>query len=130
MLTLPSNVRLFLADGPTDFRKGFDGLAAMVENQFGMTLLNGHVYVFLNWRADQVRLLFWERDGLCLVAKRLEAGTFRRIRHEGSSTPHVEIGAVELMLLLEGIDVPSMRQRKRYVGNQEFDKNRPTKRIS
>ena len=123
MLTLPSNVRLFLADGPTDFRKGFDGLAAMVENEFGMAMLSGHVFVFLNRRANQVRLLFWERDGLCLVAKRLEAGTFRRIRRDGAATPQAEIGAAELVLLLEGIDVPSMRQRKRYIGDGKSDKS-------
>ena len=122
MLTLPSNARLFLAAGATDFRKGFDGLAAMVENEFGMTMLSGHVFVFLNRRANQVRLLFWDRDGLCLVAKRLEVGTFRRTHRDGAMTPHAEIGAAELVLLLEGIDVPSMRQRKRYVGDEESDK--------
>jgi len=130
MLTLPANVRLFLANGPTDFRKGFNGLAAMVENEFGMTTLSGHVFVFLNRRANQVRLLFWDRDGLCLVAKRLEVGTFRRIRREGITTPQAEIGAAELVLLLEGIDVPSMRQRKRYVGDGKNDKSGQEKCIS
>lgn len=117
MLTLPSNIRLFLANGPVDFRKSFDGLSAIVESEFGMTVRSGHVFVFLNRRATQVKLLFWERDGLCLVIKRLEAGTFRRIRREGSAAPQIEIDAAELMLLLEGIDVEAMRRRKRYVGD-------------
>jgi transposase len=116
MLTLPANLRLFLADSPVDFRKSFDGLSAIVESEFGMTVSSGDVFVFLNRRSNQVKLLFWERDGLCLVIKRLEAGTFRRIRREGSTTPQIEIDATELVLLLEGIDVQSMRRRKRYVG--------------
>lgn len=117
MLTLPSNVQLFLASNAADFRRSFDGLSAIVENEFGRSVTSGHVFVFLNRRATQVRLLFWERDGLCLVAKRLEVGTFRRITRTGSdgATSHIEIEAAELMLLLEGIDVPSMRRRKRYV---------------
>ena len=117
MLTLPANVRLFLADSPCDFRKSFDGLSAIVEGEFGMAVRSGHVFIFLNRRATQVKLLFWERDGLCLVIKRLEAGTFRRIRREGSRAAQIEIDATELMLLLEGIDVQSMRRRKRYVGD-------------
>ncbi len=117
MLALPSNVKLFMATEPADFRKSFDGLAAIVESNFAMEPISGHVFVFLNKRANQVRLLFWDRDGFCLVAKRLEAGTFRRIRREGVTAPHIEIDTAELVLLLEGIDVSSMRRRKRYVGD-------------
>lgn len=119
MLMLPANIRLFLADNPVDFRKSFDGLSAIVESEFGMTITSGHVFVFLNKRANQVKLLFWERDGLCLVIKRLEAGTFRRIRREESATPQIEIDAAELMLLLEGIEVGAMRRRKRYVSDEK-----------
>jgi transposase len=122
VLTLPANVRLFLAADPADFRKSFDGLSAIVEGEFGMTMSSGHVFVFLNKRATQVKLLFWDRDGLCLVAKRLEAGTFRRIRREGAATPHFEIDAAELVFLLEGIEVQSMRRRKRYVGDWKIVK--------
>jgi transposase len=119
MLTLPSNVKLYAAVHPVDFRKSFDGLAAIVESDFGMEVRSGHVFVFLNKRANQVRLLFWERDGLCLVAKRLEAGTFRRVSSKEGATTHMEIDAAELVLLLEGIDVTSIRRRKRYVPGQE-----------
>ncbi len=115
MLALPSNVRLFMATEPADFRKGFDGLAALVESNFGMESISGHVFVFLNKRANQVRMLFWERDGFWLLTKRLEAGTFRRIRREGPAATQIEIDTTELVLLLEGIDVSSMRRRKRYV---------------
>lgn len=119
MLMLPSNVKLFAALHPVDFRKSFDGLAAIVDGELGMEVQSGHVFVFLNKRATQIRLLFWERDGLCLVAKRLEAGTFRRVQSEGGATTHMEIEAAELLLLLEGIDVSSMKRRKRYARGQE-----------
>jgi transposase len=123
MLTLPTNVRLFLAQSPTDFRKSFDGLTALVENEFGMQITSGHVFVFLSKRATQVKLLFWERDGLCLVAKRLEVGTFRRTKRAGVTTAQVEIDAAELVLLLEGIEVSSMRRRKRYASEAQIGEN-------
>jgi transposase len=115
MLALPSNVKLFLADSATDFRKSFDGLAAIVENEFRMNVLDGHVFIFLNRRGNQVKILFWERDGLCLVAKRLESGTFRRIKREGCTAAHLEIDAAELVFLLEGIEVQEVKRRKRYI---------------
>lgn len=123
MWALPSNVRLFMATEPADFRKGFDGLAALVESNFGMEAISGHVFVFLNKRANQVRMLFWDRDGFCLVNKRLEAGTFRRIRREGPAALQIEINTAELVLLLEGIDVSSMRRRKRYVRDTKNVRN-------
>jgi transposase len=121
MLTLPSNVKIYVATQPADFRKSFDGLAAIVENAFGISAHSGHVFVFLNKRANQVRLLFWERDGLCLVAKRLEVGTFRRIMAADGAITHMQIDAAELLLLLEGIDVSSMRRRTRYVSPEKND---------
>lgn len=119
MLTMPTNVRLFLATSPVDFRKSFDGLTGIVESEFGMTVKNGDVFVFLNKRGNQVKLLFWERDGLCLVHKRLEVGTFRRIQREGTVTPQIEIDGAELVLLLEGIEMQTIRRRKRYVSGEK-----------
>lgn len=113
MLSLPSNVRLFLATEPTDLRKSYDGLSALVEGSFGMAATSGDLFIFLNRRATQVRILFWDRDGLCVLMKRLEAGTFRRVK-SAEGVAHVEIDAGELAMLLEGIDAPSVRRRKRY----------------
>ena len=73
MLTIPSTVKLFAAVNPVDFRRGIDGLAAIVESEFGIEAMSGDIFIFLNRRANQVRLLFWERDGFCLLTKRLEA---------------------------------------------------------
>jgi len=115
MLSFPANVTLYLAATAVDFRKSFDGLAAIVENQFKVEPMNGDVFVFLNRRASQVRLLFWERDGFCLISKRLECGTFRRIDKGDGTQAHIEIDASELVMLLEGIEAKAVPRRKRYV---------------
>lgn len=112
MLTLPRSSRLFIATTPTDLRKSFDGLTTLVEGQFGRQVRSGDIFIFLNRRATQVRMLFWDRDGLCIVMKRLEAGTFRRITAVDGQD-HVEIDAGEFAMLLEGIDAPVVRRRKR-----------------
>lgn len=113
MLTLPSRARMFMATQPVDLRRSYDGLSAMVEGTFGRSARSGDLFVFINRRANQVRILFWDRDGYCIVMKRLEAGTFRRIvGPEGQ--PLVEIDAGELAMLLEGIDAPVIKRRKRY----------------
>jgi len=113
MLTFPANVRLYLATAPTDMRKGFDGLSTLVEAELGMSPLRGDLFIFLNRRATQVRILFWDRDGYCVLAKRLEQGTFRRVRAADGGAG-VEIDAGEFAMLLEGIDARQVRRRKRY----------------
>lgn len=114
MLTLPSGVQLFIATRPTDLRKSYDGLTALVEGQFGRSVRAGGIFVFLNKRATQVRMLFWDRDGYCILMKRLEAGTFRRVK-ASDGVDHIEIGVGELAMLLEGIDAPVIKHRKRYI---------------
>ena len=80
MLSFPANTRLFLATAPTDLRKSFTALSALVDGMFGMNAMSGDLYIFLNRRATQVRILVWDRDGYCVVMKRLEEGTFRRVK--------------------------------------------------
>ena len=67
MLTFPSNVRLYLATGHTDLRRSFNGLSALVEGSFGLEARSGDLFIFLNRRCTQVRILFWARDGDCIV---------------------------------------------------------------
>jgi transposase len=115
VLTLPPSVKIYVATQPVDARKSFDGLAALVESEFGLSPMSGHLFVFLNRRGHVAQMLFWDRSGFCIVKKRLEAGTFRLApRQDGDSTPHVEIDAAELALMLEGIDLTAARRRKRY----------------
>lgn len=113
MLTFPSSVRLYLATAPTDLRKGFDGLSTLVASELGLSPLRGDLFIFLNRRATQVRILFWDRDGYCVLGKRLEQGTFRRVRAADGGAG-VEIDAGEFAMLLEGIDARQVRRRKRY----------------
>lgn len=113
MLSLPSNSRVFVAVEATDLRKSYDGLAALVEGSFGHDLRAGDLFVFVNRKANQVRCLFWDRDGYCIWMKRLEAGTFRRVSSPDGRQV-LEIDAAQLTMLLAGIDAPVVKRRKRY----------------
>lgn len=112
MLNFPTNVRLYLATQPVDLRRSYDGLSALVDGTFGKRAMSGDLFIFMNRRANQVRILFWERDGYVIMMKRLEQGTFRRKTTEGEEL--VEIDAGELAMLLEGIDAPTIKRRLRY----------------
>jgi transposase len=105
--------RIFVATEPTDLRKSYDGLAALVAGEFGHDVFEGDLFVFRNRRGNQVRVLYWDRDGYAIWMKRLEAGTFRRVRgEEGKSI--VEVDVARLTMLLEGVDAKVVTKRKRY----------------
>jgi transposase len=113
-LTLPSAVRVFVAAAPTDLRKSFDGLSIVVTSRFGQDLLRGDLFVFFNRRRTQVRVLFWDRTGHCIVAKKLARGTFLFVHREDGAEPCVEMEAAELSLILEGIDMGSAKRHLRW----------------
>ena len=75
-MIIPSGTRIWLAAGSTDMRRGFDGLAAIVQEKLVADPFAGHVFVFRGRSGDLVKLLWWDGDGLCLFAKRLERGRF------------------------------------------------------
>jgi transposase len=114
MLTLPSSVRVYLAADATDMRRSFDRLCSTVEGAFGFDITHGHLFVFINRRGDQAKCLFWDRSGLCVLHKRLEVGTFGRVRDATSGELHVEISSAELGLMLEGLDLSNAKRRKRF----------------
>jgi len=112
VLSLPPSVRIWLSAQPADLRKSFDGLAALVEQWLGGDPLSGHVFVFRNKAADRVKLLVWDDDGYVIYYKRLEAGTFRfPVVGDQAS---VAIRAADLLMLLDGVDLTSVRRRQRY----------------
>ena len=80
---LPAGTRVWLAAGATDMRKGFDSLAAQAQTVLGQDPFSGHVFCFRGRRGDLVKLLWWDGDGLCLFAKRLERGRFVPRAEEG-----------------------------------------------
>jgi transposase len=113
MLTFPSSVRILLCTRAVDLRKSFDGLAELVRQALGDDPLNGHLFVFRNRVADRLKLLYWDRDGYALWYKRLEQGTFRfPLAADGSC--RLEVNATDFALLLDGIDLDSVRRRHRY----------------
>jgi transposase len=115
MLSFPANVRIYLCTTPTDMRKSFDGLHTLVQQVFQLNPLDGHLFLFVNRRGDRVKILWWDRDGLALYYKRLEAGTYQLpVVPKDADAEGVEIDATQLAMLLNGVDVRSVKRRKRY----------------
>lgn len=114
MLSLPEPVKIFLYTQPTDMRKGFDSLAALVQAELGQNPLSGHLFVFKSRRGNRVKLLLWEPDGFVLYYKRLERGSFR-FPAAADKTRSLTVTHQELSLLLWGIDPTSVQRQKRYV---------------
>jgi transposase len=101
MIALPAGVKVWLAAGATDLRKGFDGLAALVQMQLAEDPFSGQLFVFRGCAGDRLKILWWSGDGLCLFAKRLERGRFVWPQATHGS---VSLSAAQLSMLLEGID--------------------------
>ena len=94
-------VRVMVATKPVDFRKGAEGLAALVREDMKSDPFSGAVYVFRAKRADRVKLIFWDGTGVCLFAKRLENGEFRWSKIEDGV---IRLTAAQLSALIEGLD--------------------------
>ena len=101
MIGLPSETRVWLASGMTDMRRGFDGLALLVQETLKRDPHCGHLFVFRGKRGGLIKVLWHDGQGLCLLAKRLDRGRFVWPRTEGEA---VTITAAQLGYLLEGID--------------------------
>ncbi len=114
MLSFPELVRIYVSTQPTDMRKGFDSLAAVVRDWLGHDPLSGHLFVFRSRRGDRVKLLWWDRDGLAIVYKRLERGVFRFPAAGDPEARSIEVSAEELSLVLWGIDPASVKRQQRY----------------
>ena len=94
-------VRVMMATKPVDFRKGAEGLAALVREQMAADPFSGAIYVFRAKRADRVKLVYWDGTGVCLFAKRLEDGVFRWPKMQDGV---MHLTAAQLSALLEGLD--------------------------
>jgi transposase len=114
MMHLPASVRVYLCLAACDMRKSFDGLHALVRDHLELDAFAGHLYVFGNRRRDRVKILYWDRDGFAVWAKRLEEGTYALPFGEPANERRREITAQELGALLSGIDLKQARRRKRY----------------
>ena len=99
MIALPAGTQIWIAAGVTDLRRGFTGLSGMVQTALSENPFSGHVFVFRGRRGDLIKLLWWDGDGLCLFAKRLERGRF--IWPQAASGT-VSLTPAQLSMLLEG----------------------------
>lgn len=112
MLSIPHPVRVFLCAQSTDMRKGFNGLSGLVRSFLKQQPTSGHLFVFRNRAGDKLKLLYWDRDGLAIWYKQLEKGTFRFPTTTLSGDG--EIDNATLLMILEGIDLNSVKRQKRY----------------
>ena len=114
MLTLALPTSIYLCPLPTDMRKSFDTLAAIVREGLGQDPMNGSLFVFRSRREDRIKLLYWDQDGYALWTKRLERGTFQFPQPSTDGESGIAISATDLSLILSGIDLDSVRRRNRY----------------
>ena len=113
MLSLPLPVRVFLCTQYADMRRSFDGLAQMVRESLGADPLSGHLFVFRSKRGDRLKLLYWDETGYAIWYKRLEVGNFR-FPPPPEHGHAVEMRATDLAMLLDGVELESVKRRKRY----------------
>ena len=109
-----TSTRIWLATSPADMRCGFDRLAELAQVVTNQNPMDGHLFLFRSRGGDRLKILLWERDGFVLWYKRLEEGTFKLPRIEGE-TRSVELRASELAMMLDGIDLKSVKRSKRYI---------------
>jgi transposase len=121
VLTLPTSLRVFAHRYATDMRKSFDGLCGIIESQLGQTVESGDLFLFFNRRRDRVKVMYFAGDGIVILYKKLEQGTFEapggwrdKPGDPSSASRGIEMHLGELALILEGIELASVRRRKRW----------------
>lgn len=111
-----SQVRVWLYARPTDMRKSFDGLIALVANELHEAPLSGHLFVFINRKRSYIKILYFDRSGYCIWSKRLESGQFI---YRGDGAVKQTLDWTRLKCLLEGIDLSTAHRFKRYHHSSE-----------
>jgi transposase len=115
MIALPAQIRVFLYRSPTDMRKSFHGLVALVESAVKQDPLSGSLFVFLNRQRDRIKILYWGQTGFCICYQQLQQGTYQLPNAKSLEEQEtMEVTRAQLSLILDGIDLSSVRQRKRF----------------
>jgi hypothetical protein len=114
MFSLSASLSYFLYRNPVDIRNSFDGLSGLIQNELGRDPLSGEVFIFINKRRNQVKLLRWEQGGFILYYKRLETGTFELPQFDNDS-PNSPLQWSTLVLMIEGISLKNIQKRKRFI---------------
>ena len=110
--------RIYLYNPPVDMRRSFDGLMAIVQSEFQQDVRQGDLFLFINKRRDRVKILWWDDDGLAIFMKRLEQGTFERPVDDAHGK-QLRMDRTELGLLFSGIELKSVKRRKRYQSQRD-----------
>lgn len=113
MLGFHSAQRFYVCTSPTDMRKGIDGLCGLVRHLLEEDPLSGHVFIFFNKPRDKIKLLVWDKDGFVMYQKRLERGHFEDVDTRSDAIKS-KIGYDHLVMLISGISIRHLVQRKRY----------------
>ena len=113
MLPFSSTQRYYFYRHPTDMRKSFNGLGGIVRSELGANPISGDVFIFVNRRRDRIKLLAWDRTGFVLLYKHLQQGTFELPAFEAQASS-CQMKWEELVLILEGVSLKSVRRRKRF----------------
>lgn len=112
MLSLPGRLAIFACTTPVDFRKQHDGLVALVRERLDSDPFDGSIFVFFNRRRDRIKVLLWDGNGFWLLYKRLESGTFERLRANDSE--RLALSRAELSMLLDGIALEIGKKRRNF----------------
>ena len=119
MLQLSSSVKYYWYNGAADMRKSFDALCGIVNQHMQLNILQGGVYIFVNKKRNQIKLLTWDGDGLAIYYKRLEKGVYELpVLNTGHQSASIDV--VQLQLILQGIVLSSVRTKKRFSLNQKI----------
>jgi transposase len=113
MLHLSKQCHYWLYNQEVDMRKGFDSLHGIIKNEMKTEVYGGDIFIFINKRHNQIKLLQWEGDGLSMYYKRLEKGTYE-IPSKMDNESSLKMNAEQLQYILSGIVLKSIKKRKRY----------------
>ena len=126
MIALSPQIRVFLYRLPTDLRKSFHGLIALTESALKQDPLSGSLFVFLNRRRDRIKILYWGQTGFCIWYQQLQQGTYQLPAEEALQAQEtVELTRSQLSLILDGIDLASVRQRTRFQRSKHPGRDTP-----
>ena len=130
MIALPPRIRVFLYRLPTDMRKSFHGLVALTESELKQDPLSGSLFVFVNRRRDRIKILYWGQTGFCIWYQQLQKGTYQLPDQDAlQEQTTLQVTRSQLSLILDGIDLSSVRQRMRFQFPQELHLgDEPTRR--
>jgi transposase len=113
MISTIYGARIWARAAPTDLRRSFNGLSALVERELGHDLRTGDLYLFVNRRRTSARVLHWDGTGLCIYAKKLSGRRFAKLWRQGPVCGPLRLSSGELNLFLEGAEKQSARSRKK-----------------